>query len=167
MSTKPPTEAEAPCTAVAGPGMILTDSTILKSIGMPSPLSPILWRIPFMNTSEVKEGLLGNHVHETADVGRGALHRGRGTGDDIDRLDDIEVDRHAVAALADRLQYPIHEHIRGLAADAGVRRRPEVGVRVGARGQLAELRGVLDVDDVHLLARDDRHVARHIEDVVR
>ena len=59
MSTKPPTYAEAPCTAVAGPGTMFTDSTMLKSIGMPSPLSPILWRIPFMKTSADWPRMLG------------------------------------------------------------------------------------------------------------
>ena len=38
---------------------MLTDSTILKSIGMPSPLSPILWRIPFMKTSPDWPRMLG------------------------------------------------------------------------------------------------------------
>ena len=48
---KPPTYADAPWTAVAGPGMMFTDSTWLKSTGMPSPDSPMNMRIPFMNTS--------------------------------------------------------------------------------------------------------------------
>ena len=78
----------------------------------------------------------------------------------------IEVDRHAVAALADALTHPVDEDVRGLAADAGIGGRAEVGIRVGARRQLAELRRVLDVDRVHLGARDDRHVPGNIDDVV-
>jgi hypothetical protein len=114
----------------------------------------------------VKERLLRYHVHEAADVGRGALDRGRGARDDVDRLDDVEVDRHSVAALADSLAHTVDEDVRGLAADAGIGGRAEVGVRVGARRELAELRRVLDVDRVHLGAGDDRHVPGDIDDVV-
>ena len=50
-SMKPPTYIELPCTAVAGPFTMLTDSTELKSRGSPLPLEVMRPRTPLMNRS--------------------------------------------------------------------------------------------------------------------
>ena len=58
-STKPPTYIDVPCTAVAGPLTMLTDSTELKSRGRPLPLEVMRPRTPLMKISAVRPRIAG------------------------------------------------------------------------------------------------------------